>query len=412
MEGFDVGAEDDLFGADGGAQREAGGGLSGDHAGVRGGVARDDDVADVFVFHGAVGIEDGNQPIGGGLGGEEGGIRADGVAFVFETMANGAVGFEQERAVLGVAFEFPNAGVTGDDFGAVGVDFAEELGGARAEGGVGVFGKFLAMRGADLVGGQIAFLERSEKGLRPRGAGEKGFDGFGADGGAEGFPTTEQCADQMRLVNFSQRGEGGFLKRGRVLGGEQFDEGFFVGIDGFEAAGEEGDGGLPLSGGGVRIGGGGAGVFEKGCSFVESGFEFGRCGLLEIDESLAAGVEGVEEAGQDGEVGGGEVIEHEGEGVELFAGGGEFEKVVGKRGGRAGFLGKDLFQHRGGVRGSGAFDGELKVGIFGMLHGEVNEAFGDELAFALAEGKGELAEDAGGFVGEALAGEGFIAAFA
>jgi len=140
LEGLDVGAEDDLFLADGGAQREAGGGLCGDDAGVRGGVARDDDVADVLVFNGAVGIEDGNQSIGGGLGGEEGGVRADGVALVFETMANGAVGFEQERAVQGVALEFRDAGVAGDDFGAVGVDFAEELGGARAEGGVRVLG--------------------------------------------------------------------------------------------------------------------------------------------------------------------------------------------------------------------------------------------------------------------------------
>ena len=49
---------------------------------------------------------------------------------------------------------------------------------------------------------------------------------------------------------------------------------------------------------------------------------------MEIDESLAAGVEGVEKAGHDGEVGGGEVIEHEGEGVELLAGGGELEEMV------------------------------------------------------------------------------------
>ena len=75
-------------------------------------------------------------------------------------------------------------------------------------------------------------------------------------------------------------------------------------------------------------------------------------------------------------------------------------------------MGKDLFEHRGCVRGGGAFNGELKVGIFGMLHREVNEPFGDELAFALAEGEGELAEDARRFVGEALAGKRFVAAFA
>ncbi len=220
MEGLDVGAEDDLFGTDGGAKGEAGGGLGGDNAGVRGVVARDDDVADVLVFNGAVGIEDGNQPIGGGLGGEEGGVRADGVALVFEPMANGAVGLEQKRAVFGVAFEFRDAGVAGDDLGAVGIDFAKELGGARAEGGVGVVRQFLAVRGADLVGRQIAFLERGEEGQRPLVTREKRVDGFGADGGAEGFPTAEQRRNQMRLVNFSQSGEGGFLKRGRILGGE------------------------------------------------------------------------------------------------------------------------------------------------------------------------------------------------
>ena len=85
---------------------------------------------------------------------------------------------------------------------------------------------------------------------------------------------------------------------------------------------------MPLSGGGVRIGGGDAGVFEKDCGFGERDFEFWWGGLLEIDESFAAGVEGVEETGQDGEVGGGEVIEHEGEGVELLAGGGELEEMV------------------------------------------------------------------------------------
>ena len=56
---------------------------------------------------------------------------------------------------------------------------------------------------------------------------------------------------------------------------------------------------------------------------------------------MAAGVEGVEQAGHDGEFGGldaevgGEVVEHEGEGVELLAGGGELEEVIGEVGGRA-----------------------------------------------------------------------------
>ena len=203
LEGFDVGAEDDLFGADGGAEGEAGGGLGGDDAGVRGGVARDDDVADVLVFNGAVGIEDAGEPIGDGLASKRGKVGADGVALVFVTMTNGAVGFEQERAVFGVAFELRDVGVAGDDFGAVGVNLSKEFRGAHAEGGVRVLGQFLPMRGADLIGCQIAFLERGEEGLRPSGAGEKRLNRFGADGRAEGFPTAEQCADQMRLVNFS-----------------------------------------------------------------------------------------------------------------------------------------------------------------------------------------------------------------
>ena len=103
MEGLDVGAEDDLFGTDGGAEGEAGGGLSGDDAGVRGGVARDDDVADVLVFHGTVGVEDADEPVGDRLVGQRREILADRVALVLKTMAGGAVGLEQECAVLGVA---------------------------------------------------------------------------------------------------------------------------------------------------------------------------------------------------------------------------------------------------------------------------------------------------------------------
>ena len=118
------------------------------------------------------------------------------------------------------------------------------------------------------------------------------------------------------------------MKRGRMLGGEQLDEDFFISINRSETTGEQRDGGLPLGGGGFRIGGGGAGVLEKFFGFGKGGLEFGRGGFLEINEGLASGVEGVEETGHDGEVGGGEVIEHEGEGVELLAGGGELEEMV------------------------------------------------------------------------------------
>ena len=41
------------------------------------------------------------------------------------------------------------------------------------------------------------------------------------------------------------------MKRGRVLGGEQLDEGFLIGIGWLETTGEKGDGGLPLGEGGV-----------------------------------------------------------------------------------------------------------------------------------------------------------------
>ena len=67
------------------------------------------------------------------------------------------------------------------------------------------------------------------------------------------------------------------MKRGRVLGGEQLDEDFFIGI-GFsnwlETTGKKWDGGAALGDGGFGIGDGGAGVFEKDLSFVESGLEF------------------------------------------------------------------------------------------------------------------------------------------
>ena len=59
----------------------------------------------------------------------------------------------------------------------------------------------------------------------------------------------------------------------------------------------------------------------------------------------------------------------------LVADGGKLEEVIGEVGGWTGFLRKDLFEHGGGMLGGGAFDGELEVGIFGVLHSEVNESF-------------------------------------
>ena len=53
------------------------------------------------------------------------------------------------------------------------------------------------------------------------------------------------------------------------------------------------------------------------------------------------------------------------------------------------------------MRRGGAFHGELKISIVGMLHGEVHEAFADGRAFAAAEGEGELAQHARVLVGEA-----------